>query len=102
MGTKKGPFPLQYHLNIWFDEFADPGNQAHLDWSSRFKIIGGIARGILYLHVDSQFKIIHRDLKTSNILLDSNLNPKISDFGMAKNFGVDQTQGNTSKIAGTL
>ena len=101
MGTK-GYFPLQYYLNIWFDEFADRGYEAHLDWSSRYNIIKGIARGILYLHEDSQFKIIHRDLKTSNILLDSNLNPKISDFGTAKNFGVDQTQGNTSVIVGTL
>lgn len=79
----------------------DLEKQEKLDWSRRFKIIGGIARGILYLHQDSRLKIIHRDLKTSNVLLDGDMNAKISDFGMARIFGVDQTQGNTSRVVGT-
>ncbi|PON42035.1 Serine/threonine protein kinase [Parasponia andersonii] len=82
--------------------FDLPENQAPLDWSSRNKIIGGIARGLLYLHEDSRLRIIHRDLKSSNILLDQKMNPKISEFGTAKICGVDQTQGNTNKVVGTF
>lgn len=93
----------EFLSNSSLDQFIyDPVKRSLLDWNIRYKIIGGIARGLLYLHEDSQLRIVHRDLKVSNILLDSEMNPKISDFGMARLFAFDQTQGDTSKIAGTL
>ncbi|KAK4258924.1 hypothetical protein QN277_005319 [Acacia crassicarpa] len=72
-----------------------------LNWEERYKIIGGVARGILYLHDYSRVKIIHRDLKPSNILLNDEMNPKISDFGMARMVGINEIDRNTSKIVGT-
>ncbi|KFK30803.1 hypothetical protein AALP_AA6G028000 [Arabis alpina] len=79
----------------------DSRKQSQLDWTRRYKIIGGIARGILYLHQDSRLTIIHRDLKSGNILLDADMNPKVADFGMARIFEMDQTEANTRRVVGT-
>ncbi|XP_050879265.1 S-locus-specific glycoprotein S13 isoform X2 [Lathyrus oleraceus] len=79
----------------------DPIKKKVLDWQKRSYIIEGISRGLLYLHRDSRLRIIHRDLKLSNILLDGDLNPKISDFGMARIFGGTENEGNTRRIVGT-
>lgn len=73
----------------------------NLDWSTRFEICLGIARGIAYLHEESTIRIVHRDIKASNVLLDSDLNPKISDFGLAKLYDDNKTHVST-KVAGTL
>ncbi|KAG5234760.1 cysteine-rich receptor protein [Salix suchowensis] len=80
----------------------DPKKRAQLNWQTRIGIINGIAKGTLYLHEDSRLRIIHRDLKASNVLLDKDMNPKISDFGMARMFAGNEVEANTARIAGTL
>ncbi|XP_030923054.1 cysteine-rich receptor-like protein kinase 26 [Quercus lobata] len=95
---------LIYELvgNGSLDQFIyDPIKRAQMNWERRYDIICSIARGILYLHEDSHLKIIHRDLKPSNILFDEAMNPKISDFGLARLFDVGQSQDKTSRRVGT-
>ncbi|KAI3860661.1 hypothetical protein MKW92_053892, partial [Papaver armeniacum] len=80
--------------------FEEEKVQLRLDWPTRKKICLGIARGLTYLHEESRLKIVHRDIKGTNVLLDKDLNPKISDFGLAKLDEEDDTHIST-RIAGT-
>ncbi|XP_039168626.1 G-type lectin S-receptor-like serine/threonine-protein kinase At1g61480 isoform X1 [Eucalyptus grandis] len=93
----------EYLPNKSLDTFLfDSKEKAKLSWSVRFHIIQGVARGLLYLHRDSCLRVIHRDLKVSNILLDEKMNPKISDFGLSRMFEGTQVLVNTHKVVGTL
>nr|DAD23143.1 TPA_asm: hypothetical protein HUJ06_024606 [Nelumbo nucifera] len=92
----------EYMANKSLDFFLfDPTKRWLLDLRKRAHIIEGIGQGLLYLHQYSRLRIIHRDLKASNILLDSDMTPKISDFGMARIFGGNESQANTNRIVGT-
>ena len=95
-------FPLLFN-SYWCSCFhlKDSTRSMLLDWKRRLNIIDGIVQGLLYLHKYSRLKVVHRDLKASNILLDEHMNPKISDFGMARIFSPQVSQVNTKRIVGT-
>ncbi|XP_074333125.1 G-type lectin S-receptor-like serine/threonine-protein kinase At4g27290 isoform X2 [Apium graveolens] len=92
----------EYMPNKSLDSFIFDKNQSKgLDWHLCYDIIYGITRGVLYLHQDSRLQIILRDLKASNVLLDHDMNPKISDFGTARICGDIETGANTTRVVGT-
>ncbi|KAF5762711.1 putative protein kinase RLK-Pelle-DLSV family [Helianthus annuus] len=92
---------LEYMPNGSLDRFLWGERRGFLNWKRRYDIILGIARGLAHLHKEFHVRIVHRDIKSSNILLDENFKPKIADFGLAKFQPEDQSHVIT-KFAGTL
>ncbi|XP_018512326.1 probable LRR receptor-like serine/threonine-protein kinase At1g56140 isoform X2 [Brassica rapa] len=91
----------EYLPNGSLDQALFGEKSLHLDWSTRFEICLGVARGLVYLHEEARVRIVHRDVKASNILLDSELVPKVSDFGLAKLYHGKKTHISTG-VAGTI
>ncbi|XP_070677390.1 probable LRR receptor-like serine/threonine-protein kinase At1g56130 [Malus domestica] len=91
----------EYLGNKSLDQALFGTSNLHLDWPTRFNILLGTARGLAYLHEESRPRIVHRDVKASNILLDAKLSPKISDFGLAKLYDDEKTHIST-RVAGTI
>ncbi|CAN6183631.1 unnamed protein product [Urochloa humidicola] len=101
-GDQEKMLVYEYMQNRSLDIFIfDINKGVQLNWSMRLHIIDGVAQGLLYLHKHSRLCVVHRDLKASNILLDSDMTPKISDFGMARIFSSNMTESNTTRIVGT-
>ncbi|KAJ0771100.1 putative protein kinase RLK-Pelle-DLSV family [Helianthus annuus] len=92
---------LEYMPNGSLDKFLWGANKGSLNWQTRYNIIIGIARGLSHLHKEFHVRIVHRDIKSSNILLDDDFQPKIADFGLAR-FQPDDKSHITTKFAGTL
>ncbi|KAI9073133.1 hypothetical protein K1719_044910 [Acacia pycnantha] len=91
----------EYMKNTSLDKFLFGKNRGSLGWKQRYDIILGTARGLAYLHEEFDVRIIHRDIKTNNILLDDDLQPKIADFGLARVLPEEKSH-LTTKFAGTL
>ncbi|XP_058071782.1 probable LRR receptor-like serine/threonine-protein kinase At1g56140 isoform X6 [Magnolia sinica] len=91
----------EYLENRSLDHALFGDSKLHLNWPTRYRICMGTARGLTYLHEESRLRIVHRDVKASNILLDADLNPKISDFGLAKLYDDKKTHIST-RVAGTI
>lgn len=87
--------------NLFLGHFSDNKHGSLLDWSKRLNIIKGLADGLVYLHKQSMLWIVHRDLKPKNILLDHDMNPKITDFGSARTLSSDTAEERTSRVVGT-
>jgi serine/threonine protein kinase len=90
---------------MWFDPHANTRGEylsQVMNWPTQMEICLGVAQGLYYLHVSSQTRIIHRDIKVSNILLDKYLNPKIADFGLARPIQDGKSEIMTQTRVGTM